>query len=149
MGPRPPRRGGGPGPAKPRDTRPVYVRFVCFDTVKGQRTRLGLFQAVELARRSDQSSGWALTAIGDLNEWFSNNLDVPDRFERGSWKRSGQPALSWFKPSAVEHIRRMYELKAALEDCGVHVEVFTTREPGVVLYEDTHQLTAEPGSGRF
>jgi hypothetical protein len=148
VGPKPQRR-RIVSPAKPRDDRPVYVRFVCFHTVKGQRTRLGLFQAIELARTSDQSTGWALAMVEDLNDWFSEHLAVPTRFERGSWRRSGQPALSWFKPEAVEHIRRMHELKTALEECGVHIEVLSTRTPGVVLYQDEHQLTAEPGAGRF
>ena len=148
MGPRPPR----PPRAtrkRPPDTRPVYVRFVCFEQVAGQRNRLGLFQAVKLARRSDNAVGWALAEIEAVNDWFSDNLDVPDRFERGGWRTPGQAALSWFKPQAETHIQQMYRLKTALEECGIHVDVLTTREPGHVLYEDDHQIAAEPLGGRF
>jgi hypothetical protein len=132
-----------------RDERPVYVRFVCFQAVQGQRSRLGLFQAIEEAYGSDHAPGWALGLVGEINSWFSKNLPVPDRFQRGRWRRPGQPALSWFKPTASEHIRRMHELKTALEACGIHVEVLTTRVPGVIIYEDEFQITAEPGAGRF
>lgn len=145
MGPRPPRVRPA-ARAVARDERPVYVRFVCFHTVDGQRTRLGLFQALDHARQSDQSAPWALQEINEINGWFSDNLAVPTRFER---HRDGQSALSWFKPSANDHITRMYALKAALETCGVHVDVVTSRAPGLIIYEDEHQIAAEPGAGRF
>jgi len=127
----------------------VYIRFVCFQTIEGQEARLGLFQAIDLALDSEQRSDWAVDQVKELYSWFVENLAKPTRLERGSSKRPGQPALSWFKPSATEHVRRMYDLKSALEECGVHIEVLTTREPGVVIYEDEFQLTAEPGTGRF
>lgn len=148
MGPRPPRL-KTEGPKRRRDESPVFVRFVCFNTVRGQRTRLGLIQAIELARESDQSAGWALELVNELNGWFSDNLAVPTPIKQGWRETDGQRALSWFKPQAVEHIRRMHELKAALEACGVHVEVLTTRTPGAVTYQDDHQVTAVPGAGRF
>jgi hypothetical protein len=31
----------------------------------------------------------------------------------------------------------------------VHVEVLRTRDPGFILYEDDHQIAAEPGHRRF
>lgn len=129
-----------------RDERPTFVRFVCFHLVEGQRARLGLFQALDNARQSDQAAPWALEQLNELNDWFSDNLAVPTRFER---RAGGQSALSWFKPTAAEHISRMHALKTALEACGVHVEVVTSRTPGVILYEDEHQIAAEPGAGRF
>ncbi len=148
MGPRP-QRLKVEGPRRPRDERPVFVRFVCFNTVRGQRTRLGLFQAIEFAEASDKAPGWALAAIHELSDWFNANLATPTQFERGGWKRPGQPALSWFKPEAIEHFRLMHELKTALEECGVHVEILTTREPGVIIWEDRNQLVAEPKGRSF
>ena len=148
MGPRP-KRPRVEGPKRPRDERPVFVRFVCFNTVERQRSRLGLFQAIELAEANEHAPGWALAAIHELADWFNTNLATPTHFERGSWKRPGQPALSWFKPQAVEQVCRMHELKTALEECGVHVEVLTTRDPGVVIWQDEHQVVAEPKGQRF
>jgi hypothetical protein len=43
----------------------------------------------------------------------------------------------------------MHELKTALENCGVHVEQLTTDDPGLILFEDTHQVVAEPGGRQF
>ncbi len=43
----------------------------------------------------------------------------------------------------------MHRPKLALEDCGVHVEVLTTRDPEHIIYEDKHRVVAEPGGRRF
>jgi hypothetical protein len=118
--------------------------------VAGQRTRLGLFQALDEARLSDQAADWALAAIRDLADWFSAHLDAPTRFSRATSNGGEQQGLSWwFKPSAREHIQKMHELKTALENCGVHVEQLTTDDPGLILFEDDHQVVAEPGGRRF
>ena len=128
---------------------PTYVRFVCYREVKSQRQRLGLFQALDEARQSDFAPAWALKEVGEISDWFFKNLAVPKQFSRGGWRGPGQPGLSWFKPLASEHIRQMHRLKLALEACGVHVDILTTRDPGVIIWQDRHQLVAEPGGRRF
>ncbi len=127
----------------------VYVRLVCFRLVERQRQRLGLFQALDEARDCDLAPAWALRQIGEIYGWFKGNLAVPGQFSRGGWKGRAQPGLSWFKPVATEHIKQMHQLKLALEACGVHVEVLTTRDPGHIIWQDEHQLVAEPGARRF
>jgi hypothetical protein len=91
----------------------------------------------------------ALKELGETYDWFKMNLAVPKQFSRGGWKGRGQPGLSWFKPAAAEHIRRMHGLKLALQACGVHVDILTTRDPGEVIWQDKHQIVAEPGGRRF
>jgi hypothetical protein len=127
----------------------TYVRFVCFKLVEGQRSKLGLFHALDDARDSEIAPDWALEQLRDIRLWFNDNLEAPDRFNRGSRRGGDQNALSWFKAEAEEHIKRMFELKGALEACGVHVEVLRTKDPGHILYEDAHQIAAEPGHRRF
>jgi hypothetical protein len=126
---------------KPRGR--VYIRFVCFQLVENQRNRLGLFQALDEARDNAASPDWALREIGELYGWFKQNLAVPKTF--GSWSRG----LSWFKSPAQDHIAQMHRMKTALEACGVHVEVLTTRSPGDVVFEDDHQIVAIPRGRRF
>lgn len=135
---------------------PVYLRFVCFPAVERQRNRLGVFQAVTLAEEADDAPDWALRELRELDVWFTRELARPDFFVAGGdryrnkWTRAdAQTGLSWFKPTATEHIARMHRLKRALEACGVHVEVLTTRDPGKVVWEDAHQVVAEAGGRRF
>lgn len=127
----------------------TYIRFVCFQTIGRQRSRLGLFAAIDEAVESEHAPGWAIAEARSLSGWFNANLALPKAFSTGGHKGFGQPGLSWFKPSAVEHIRRMHALKAALEQCGVHVEVLTTRDPGLIVWQDAHQLVAEPRGRKF
>lgn len=133
----------------------TYVRFVCFQTVERQRNRLGVFQAMHLAEEAEDAPDWALRELKALDIWFTRELATPRHFVSGGDRyrnrsqTDGQTGLSWFKPTATEHIARMHRLKAALEACGVHVEVLTTRDPGKVVWEDAHQVVAEAGGRRF
>ncbi len=127
----------------------TYVRFVCFQTVGRQRSRLGLFKAIDEAVESEHAESWAIAEARSQASWFNANLAIPKAFSTGGHKGFGQPGLSWFKPNAEEHIRRMHSLKRALEACGVHVEVLTTREPGLIVWQDKHQIVAEPRGRKF
>jgi hypothetical protein len=127
----------------------IYVRFVCFRHIKNQKQRLGLFQALEEAKVSAFAPAWALRQIGEIYGWFRENLAVPQKFSGGGWKGLGQPGLSWFKPNAVKHIKQMHQLKLALEACGISVEILTTRDPGLVVWQDRDQVVAEPGPRKF
>ncbi|MXO90726.1 hypothetical protein [Pontixanthobacter aquaemixtae] len=127
----------------------TFVRFVCYRRVESQKQRLGLFQAFDEARDCDFAPSWALKQIGELSDWFQQHLTVPSQFSRGGWKGRGQPGLSWFKPAAADHIRQMHQLKLALEACGVHVDILTTRDPGHIIWQDEYQVVAEPGARKF
>ncbi|MFN5128020.1 MAG: hypothetical protein ACK519_10695 [Sphingomonadaceae bacterium] len=126
----------------------VYIRFVCFQLVEGQRQRLGLFQALDEARDCDFAPAWASRQIGESYDWFKENLTVPSRFEK-TWGGQGRSGLSWFKPFAIEHIKQMHQLKLAVEECGLHVEILTTRDPGTMIWQDDYQLVADPGKRKF
>jgi hypothetical protein len=127
----------------------TYIRFVCYQVIASQRQRLGLFQAIDAARSADDSPAWAVKQIGETYGWFQKNLAVPKQFSQGGWHGHGQPGLSWFKPVATQHIFQMHQMKLALEACGVHVDILTTRDPGQIVWQDEHQIVAEPGTRKF
>ena len=127
----------------------TYIRFVCFQSIGRQRSRLGLFKAIDEAVESEHASGWAIAEARSLGGWFDANLDIPKAFSTGGHKGFGQPGLSWFKPAATEHIGQMHRLKVALEQCGIHVEVLTTRDPGLIVWQDQFQIVAEPRGRKF
>lgn len=127
----------------------ICIRFVCFQSIGRQRNRLGLFKAIEDSVESEHAPGWAIAEARSLSGWFNANLAVPKAFSTGGHKGFGQPGLSWFKPVATEHISRMHRLKVALEECGIHVEVLTTRDPGLIVWQDQFQIVAEPRGRKF
>ena len=80
----------------------------------------------------------------DLVRWFDEQLREPSRLARSRNSRAKKVAISWFKESATEHIQRMRDLVAMLQAHGVAVEVVRTERPGYIVYEDDHQIAAEP-----
>ena len=80
----------------------------------------------------------------DQYEWFRKNLKKPQSFTRSSKPHAKKVAISWFKTHAIEHIARMYELARILHSHGIEVETIKTERPGYVVYEDKHQVAAEP-----
>jgi hypothetical protein len=81
----------------------------------------------------------------ELIDWFDSHLRCPDRLSRtrnASHKR--KRALSWFKDTAPAHIERARELVGLMEANDVLVQMLVTDRPGYVVYEDDHQVVAEP-----
>jgi hypothetical protein len=66
------------------------------------------------------------------------------RRSRGHGKNKKNDAISWFKASARNHVRRLYELVECLESHGVTVRRVLTDRPGYVVYEDPYQVAAVP-----
>lgn len=54
--------------------------------------------------------------------------------------------MSWFKPTALDHIGIAFELKPVMENKGFPIEVLKEKRLGYVVYEDDHQIVAEPFS---
>jgi hypothetical protein len=88
--------------------------------------------------------------LEDLLSWFKANLAVPDRFNSSKSKgyyRRRTAGISWLKPTAAEHIAKIHALVAVLENNGHKVSQITTERPGYVVFEDDHQVVAEPFRG--
>ena len=81
-------------------------------------------------------------------KWFAKNLPVPKLLAGGNYHNRPR-AISWFKDSAEEHIKRMRELVQILESHGIAVTQFATNRPGKVEYEDAYQIAAVPYKDTF
>lgn len=82
-----------------------------------------------------------------LLAWFETNLAIPERFNRTKSKgyyRRNAAGVSWIKASAHEHIAKMRALVLILENNGYVVSQLATTRPGYVIFEDDHQVIAEP-----
>jgi len=127
----------------------MFVRFVIreIDPVCGVRE--GVFGIAYELQKACETPEWQAQELKRLLVWFGANLEAPIRFNRtkskGYYHRNGM-AISWFKPEAAEHISKIHEMIAILEDHGYAVEMIKTPNPGYVVYEDDHQVTAIPFS---
>jgi hypothetical protein len=92
------------------------------------------------------------TVLGDgerkelraLLDWFKANLAVPNRLAVSRHPRAKESAISWMRPSADEHMRKLRQLVALVSANGIAVEELRTARPGYVVYQDDHQVVALP-----
>lgn len=106
----------------------------------------GVFQIAAKLRDGGTLDSHEEELLHELRAWFSTNLERPTRFTSAKppYYRKRQNGISWFKASAREHISRMREMIAVLENNGVHVRTIKTVRPGYVVYEDEFQVVAVP-----
>lgn len=122
----------------------AYIRFVIPQNDQDSGRRQGLFQAVSDLEHEGVLLSHEQAAYDEIYEWFRKHLERPSRLARASKPHAKNVALSWFKDSATEHIRKMHAISEILRAHGVTVQVIRTDRPGYIVYEDMHQVTAEP-----
>ncbi len=122
----------------------MFIRFVIHDLDVGSGRRQGLFQALDNLDLSGRLNAADKHAYIAARDWFRANLKTPNSFSRASRPHAKRVALSWFKDTASEHIRQMYGMAEILKSHEVAVEVLRSSRPGYVVYEDEHQVAAEP-----
>lgn len=122
----------------------MFLRFVTSEIDRCSGVEAGVFCAACGLYYSDRLPDYEDERLGDLLVWFNRNLRTPSRFSRSS--RSSEPgrAICWFRPTAREHLARIHEMVSILEDNGVFVRRIKARKVGYVVYEDEHQVVAEP-----
>ncbi|HFD86142.1 MAG TPA: hypothetical protein ENJ35_00525 [Gammaproteobacteria bacterium] len=124
----------------------MHIRFAIHSKDEDSGKRQGLFQALVAIRESGLLYEYELVRVKEIHTWFNQYLDKPASFRRSSRLHALNKAISWFKDSAKEHIAYMRELATILEGHGFEVAVLQTDRPGYIVYEDAHQITAEPFS---
>lgn len=112
------------------------------------------FVVTQIHQASHQPQGLFITAYrlletGDLIEaeqeelrlllrWFETHLTVPNHpYVKGR-------AVFWYKSSALECIKRMWELTNILRSHGFAVELQTCQALGNKMHQDEYQVAAYP-----
>jgi len=121
----------------------MLVRFVTLARDVDSGHASGILVAAHTLRDEGDISVEEHTELRHVLAWFTEHLPIPKLLVDIEHRR----AISWFKPTASQAIRKMWELKLVLEDHGHHVKVLQTRDPGVVIYEDDWQVVAKPRKG--
>lgn len=125
----------------------MFLRFVTETRLEHDGRREGIFQAAAALRDSLETQAKLVTEIREELVWFTENLTTPPRFNRTKSKghyRRETAGLSWFKPTANDHIDHARRLSLLLEQGGYGVRLLRTCRPGFIIYEDDHQIVAEP-----
>ena len=104
----------------------------------------GVLVAAHTLRDEGDLSAQEHEALRSVLAWFNEHLSIPTVLTEPEHRR----AISWFKPAALEAIRRMWTLKEFLDAHGHHVNVLRTAEPGTVVYQDDWQVIAKPQKGQ-
>lgn len=127
----------------------MFIRFVQLNRHPATGRRNGFFDAAYDVRNSELVNYDIRKQCQSLIEWYVENLKKPSRFNRsrskGAWRRNTM-GLSWFKPTAEQHIQKAHELAAVLSELGFVIEILKTDRPGYIVYEDEFQIVAEPFS---
>jgi hypothetical protein len=123
---------------------PTYLRFVIHHNDRDSGRRQGLFQALGALYDAGMLSRGHKEEYERLRLWFSDQLEAPERFARSTKTHAKKVALSWFKDTALEHIARMRAMAQILEAHGIVVDEIRTGRPGYIVYDDEHQVAAEP-----
>jgi hypothetical protein len=130
-----------------RDRSQVFLRFVLMRSHPDTGVEEGIFSAAYELRDNVGTPISDRRRLDDLLSWFEANLATPARFNRTKSKgyyRRKTAGVSWLKPRAGEHITKMRALIVILEENGYRVSQVTTKTPGYVVFEDDHQVVAEP-----
>lgn len=116
----------------------MFLRFTTTRIHEDSHKPEGVFQAALslLSSRDLDPTEW--TRLREILIWFNKNLPrPPDSF-------SADRAIFWFKSTADQSIKRVWDLVHILRAKGCHVVVHKCRRLGNVCYEDKFQVAAYP-----
>lgn len=124
-----------------------YIRFVVHQRDEQSGVETGIFQRAYELRDSAEVTAADRDVIAEVLTWFHDHLNAPERFNRSRSKghdRRAARGIAWFRSSATEHLQQAHRLKAVLDANGHSVTVVVERRIGYVVYDDAHQVIAEP-----
>lgn len=122
----------------------MYIRFITQFVNDEGETYTGIFSALRFIRERPLTQEEDVVHLKSIREWFNVNLEAPTKFSNANNKNPAPISLSWFKDSSKEHIKKIYEIREVLYKYGIIVEVVTAKNPGYIIYEDDHQVSAIP-----
>lgn len=125
----------------------MFVRFVISRKDPDSEVSQGVFAAASDLRHSGQLAPHEQDELDGAIDWFADHLKTPSRFNRSASKghyRRTTKGISWFKPTATDHVAQIRRMAAVMNEHGWLVSMIKTRNPGYIVYEDDYQVVAEP-----
>jgi hypothetical protein len=124
----------------------MYLRFVIAKKDQESARELGIFQAFFDLRDDGKLYPYEHEEYDLIRVWFNEHLSRPTRFtaSKPPFYRKPRRAICWFKDTAHEHLGWAWSMVAMLQHHHVPVRMLKTERVGYVVYEDKHQIVAEP-----
>jgi hypothetical protein len=116
---------------------PIFLRFVITQIDDVSHQPQGLFVAAYELLDSGDLPHDERNQLREVLIWFNKNLPSPRHMVASR-------AIFWFKSSATECIRQMWELVHLLRHHGYLVEMEKCRELKNIIYEDDFQVASYP-----
>ena len=124
----------------------MFIRFVVNKEGEESGVPAGVFHALRRLEEIGVLDEAESVLMRQYYRWFKDNLKTPTKLTRSNSKapyRKKRKAISWFKDTATEHLRRIRDINAILEQHDVRVRMIATDRPGYIVYEDDFQVAAE------
>ncbi len=116
----------------------TYIRFQTQLRCGNTGRPAGIFLAAGRVEDKKTLPAETRERLRNLLDWFNLNLRVPSSSDV-RWR-----CLFWFRSSSQPIIRRLWELAYLLEEEDIFVSKVRTRQPGMIVYRDEHQVAAVP-----
>lgn len=116
----------------------MYLRFVTTRVHKDSQKSSGVFAAAYALLDSGDLTRDEWKVLREMLNWFNANLESPPK------TFDARRAIFWFKSSAEDNIRKIWDLVYLLREHGYYVEVHKCRRLANVLWEDKSQVAAFP-----
>jgi hypothetical protein len=125
----------------------AFIRFVLAKRHPESGFHDGVFRvAYQLCDDTDVSDA-DRRSLRELIDWFEKKLATPDRFNRSRSKgyyRRATRGIAWLRDTATDCASKMHQLRSILETNGYQVRMIRANRVGFIVYEDEHQVVAEP-----
>jgi len=119
----------------------MFLRFVTTRIDDDSHKPQGVFIAAYSLLDSGDLSSDEWTRLRKILDWFNKHLPHPPKdFTTGR-------AVFWFKSSAEECVRQIWDLVHLLRLHGHHVEVHKCRHLANIHYQDQLQVASYPSQG--
>jgi hypothetical protein len=116
----------------------MYLRFTTLKMDEVSKRPQGIFIAAYGLLESGDLSAAEWKRLREILDWYKANLPLPPKTFEAS------RAIFWFRNSAAENIRRMWELVAILRAHDIPISVHKCRRLANISYYDELQVAAYP-----
>ncbi len=99
----------------------------------------GILVAAHHLRDSNEISMTDEQWLREQLVYFNMHLKIPACLSEPENRR----ALSWFRGGS-KMISRCWDLVPFLEEYDIFIDVLNAKDPGIIIYEDGHQVVAKP-----